>query len=88
MATGIQRDKRRKDEPRNVELRNPHGGTITVTATRAEQLLKRPPIGFGDGVFRRYVEADSGESVEVELSRTGAKPPRQGSKDNTPEGGI
>lgn len=83
---GVQIDKRRKRETRDVELRTPHGGTVTVTPTRAEQLLTRAPIAFGDGTFRRYVEADSDESTEVELSAPGvtkAQPPRQGNKENT-----
>lgn len=80
---GVARDKRREKARADVELITPHGAEITVPATRAEQLLARPPIRFVDNVERRYVRADSGEDIEVGTAVTGAQPPRKGDRQNT-----
>ncbi len=77
----VQIDKKRKKETPSVELVTPHGAEITVTPSRAEQLLSRPAITFGDGVFRKYAEA--GESNVVESAKTGATAPRKGSGVNS-----
>jgi hypothetical protein len=80
---GIRIDKRRERETADVELVTPHGTEITVTKSRAEALLARSPIAFGDGVFRKYVTADSGDSNEVAPAQTRAAAPRKGSGANS-----
>lgn len=80
---GIARDKKREKERAEVELTTPYGAEITVGAKRADALLARPPIAFGDGVWRRYALAGEENTVDVEAERSAAKPPRQGTKANT-----
>jgi hypothetical protein len=85
MARGITVNRKREKEARSVDLISPHGTEVTVTPTRAKQLLERPPIPFANGVFRKYAEV--GESNVVDMSvRSGATPPRKGSQENTPGG--
>lgn len=84
----VQINRKRVQEPANVTLITPQGGEITVTRSRAEALLARDPIGYNDGVYRKY--APVGESNIVEFAKpaeTAAAPPRTGSKVNTPAGG-
>lgn len=80
----VQIDRKRQKEAANVDLITPHGTEITVTASRAAQLLKRDPLPFGDGVYRKYAEAGESNVVEGGISRAAA--PRKGSGENTPGG--
>lgn len=79
----IQIDRKRKQETRSVVLISPQGAEIEVTPTRAEMLLKRDPIGFNDGTYRKY--AVEGESNVVDF-KTSASAPRKGSGANTTGG--
>lgn len=81
MAVSV--DRKRKRERAEVDLVTPHGTEITVTASRADQLLARDPIGFNDGVFRKYAYAGESNVVEMRPKTTVASAPRKGSGANT-----
>ena len=80
---GVSIKGRREEREPDVELTTPHGTSIVVDSKRAEALLKRAPLQFGDGKMRRY--APAGEDIEVEPEVSGAQPPRKGSRENTEE---
>ncbi len=78
---GVSINKKREKPRPEVDLTTPYGTQITVSAKRAETLLKRPGIRLGDQVLRKYVKA--GEDPVVKEESTGAAKPRQGSRVNT-----
>jgi hypothetical protein len=78
----VQIDKKRVKETANVDLITPHGTEITVTPTRAQHLLARPALSFGDGVWRKYAPAGE-DNVVSKGTQTGAKPPRKGTGENS-----
>lgn len=82
MAIGVRVDKKREKEVADTTIITPHGAEITVTKSRAETLLARPPIRLGDGVARVY--ARPGESNKVADSISVAPPPRRGNRENAP----
>jgi len=84
MASGVQIDKKRVKENPTEELITPHGAEITVTPSRARDLLARPPLRFNDQVERRYVRAGEDPTVTTEAVSKAA-PPRTGTRANTEE---
>lgn len=78
---GVSINKKREKPKAEVDLTTPYGTQITVSAKRAETLLKRGGIRLGDQKLRKYVPA--GENPEVPEETSGAAKPRQGSRVNT-----
>ena len=79
---GVQRDRKRKVEPATVDLITPHGSEITVTKARADVLLARAPLPFGDNTFRKYVLAGEDNVVSTVEARTAARAPRRGNNES------
>lgn len=83
MAIGVRVDKKRVKETADTTLITPHGTEIVVTKSRAEALLARTPVRFGDGTARKY--AKPGEDNEVQPTVSKANPPRKGDGRNVGE---
>ena len=81
---GVSINRTRKQTTPDVTIVSPYGTLMTVSAARADSLLNRPAIAFGDGVFRKY--ALEGEDTVVPTEQTKATGPRVGTRANT-EGG-
>jgi hypothetical protein len=81
---GVNINRRREIALPDTDITTPYGTNITVTSARAEALLARPGIRLGDGSLRRYMEGHNADTLIAEIP-TGAKPPRTGSRANTPE---
>lgn len=79
----MQLDKKRERAVADTELISPHGARIEVSKARAESLLSRPGIRFGDGKERKYAAPNESNVVET-TEVTGAKPPRSGGRSNSP----
>lgn len=69
--------KNRRRPTRFVEMISPHGTLVEVAEDRAESLINRGAVQFGDGKFRKWSyaeDSDDGKPLEVDASESAATP--------------